>query len=92
MTSYLRTESAAEGAMPFRCPLDILIVTSEALPIVSGISTCIDKLASGLIARQHRVTVLSCTQIRRIALGEWRLSSLSPTGRGSFASCGISTW
>jgi hypothetical protein len=47
MTSYLRTESVAEGTMPFRRPLDILIVTSEAPPIVSGISTCIDKLASG---------------------------------------------
>jgi len=76
MTSYLRAEPAVEGAVPFLPrPLDILIVTSEAPPIVSGISTCIDRLASGLIARQHRVTVLSSAQTRRIALGEWRLSS-----------------
>jgi len=75
MTSYLRAEPAIEGAVPFPRPLDILIVTSEAPPIVSGISTCIDRLASGLIARQHRVTVLSAAQTRRIALGEWRLSS-----------------
>ncbi len=66
----------ADDAIPGRRPLDILIVTSEAPPIVSGISTCIDKLATGLIARQHRVRVLSCAQVRRIVLGEWRLSSL----------------
>jgi len=76
MTSYLRAETAVEDAVPFLPrPLDILIVTAEAPPIVSGISTCIDRLASGLIARQHRVTVLSSAQTRRIALGEWRLSS-----------------
>jgi rhamnosyl/mannosyltransferase len=75
MTSYLRAEPAVEGAVPYRRPLDILIVAAEAPPIVSGISTCVDRLASGLVARQHRVTVLSCAQIRRIALGEWRLSS-----------------
>jgi len=76
MTSYLRAEPAVEGAVPFLPrPLDILIVTSEAPPIVSGISTCIDRLASGLVARQHRVTVLSSAQTRRIALGECRLSS-----------------
>jgi glycosyltransferase involved in cell wall biosynthesis len=56
-------------------PLDILIVTSEAPPIVSGISTCIDRLAAGLIARDHRVRVLSSAQIPRVAIGEWRLSS-----------------
>ena len=61
--------------MPGRRPLDILIVTSEAPPIVSGISTCIDRLATGLAAREHHVRVLSCAQIRRLVLGEWRLSS-----------------
>ena len=65
----------ADSAVPGRRPLDILIVTSEAPPIVSGISTCIDRLATGLVARQHRVRVLSCAQIRRIVFGEWRLSS-----------------
>jgi glycosyltransferase involved in cell wall biosynthesis len=75
MTSYLRAEPAVEGAVPFRRPLDILIMTAEVPPIVSGISTCIDRLANGLIARQHRVTVLSSPQIRRVAFGEWRLSS-----------------
>jgi glycosyltransferase involved in cell wall biosynthesis len=65
----------ADDAVPGRRPLDILIVTSEAPPIVSGISTCIDKLATGLTARQHRVRVLSCAEIHRIVFGEWRLSS-----------------
>jgi rhamnosyl/mannosyltransferase len=64
-----------DSAGPGWRPLDILIVTSEAPPIVSGIATCIDRLAAGLIAREHRVRVLSSTQIRRVAVGEWRLSS-----------------
>jgi glycosyltransferase involved in cell wall biosynthesis len=56
-------------------PLDVLIVTSEAPPIISGISTCIERLASGLTQRGHRIRVLSSTQIPRFTLGEWRLSS-----------------
>jgi rhamnosyl/mannosyltransferase len=75
MTGYLRAEPAIEGAVPFRRPLDILIMTSDVPPIVSGISTSIDRLATGLSARQHRVTVHSSPQIRRVAFGEWRLSS-----------------
>ncbi len=73
MSGQLRAEPAAGYASPR--PLDILIVTSEAPPIVSGISTCIDRMATGLIAREHRVEVLSCAQIRRVAVGEWRVSS-----------------
>jgi glycosyltransferase involved in cell wall biosynthesis len=75
ISSHLLAEQSAGGAVPRRRPLDILIVTSEAPPIVSGISTCIDRLATGLMAREHRVRVLSCAQIRRLAFGEWRLSS-----------------
>lgn len=56
-------------------PLDILIVTSEAPPIVSGISTCIGRLATGLAGRGHHVRVLSSVQIPRLTWGEWRLSS-----------------
>ena len=56
-------------------PLDVLIVTSEAPPIVSGISTCIDRLATGLAQRGHRIRVLSSTQIPQVVVGEWRLSS-----------------
>jgi glycosyltransferase involved in cell wall biosynthesis len=56
-------------------PLDVLIVTSEAPPIVSGISTCIERLATGLTQRGHRIRVLSSTQIPRVTVGEGRLSS-----------------
>lgn len=56
-------------------PLDVLIVTSEAPPIISGISTCVDRLAGGLTARRHRVSVISSAQIRRVIFGEWRFSS-----------------
>lgn len=73
MIGQPRAEQAAGDASAR--PLDILIVTSEAPPIVSGISTCIDRLATGLTAREHRVQVLSCAQIRRVAFGEWRVSS-----------------
>jgi glycosyltransferase involved in cell wall biosynthesis len=60
-----------------RGPLDILIVTSEAPPIVSGISTCIGRLERGLRASGHRVTVISSVQIPRIKVGEWRFSSFA---------------
>jgi rhamnosyl/mannosyltransferase len=55
--------------------MDVLIVTSEAPPIVSGISTCIERLATGLAQRGHRIRVPSSTQIPRITVGEWRPSS-----------------
>ena len=58
-------------------PLDILMVTSEAPPIVSGISTCIDRLEKGLTRRGHNVTVLSSVQIPRVTVGEWRFSSFA---------------
>jgi glycosyltransferase involved in cell wall biosynthesis len=56
-------------------PLDVLIVTSEAPPIISGISTCVARLAGGLTERQHNVRVISSAQIRRVMFGEWRFSS-----------------
>src|SRR3984957_9202527 len=76
MNRHPLAAQAAEGPLPRR-PLDILIVTSEAPPIVSGISTCVDRLATGLTARDHQVRVLSCAQIRRVVFGEWRLSSFA---------------
>ena len=60
-----------------RGSLDILIVTSEAPPIVSGISTCIDRLEKGLTDRGNHVTVLSSVQIPRVTVGEWRFSSFA---------------
>jgi glycosyltransferase involved in cell wall biosynthesis len=56
--------------------LEVLIVTSEAPPIVSGISRCVDRLTVGLRERGHRVDVLSSVQIPRLVLGEYRFSTL----------------
>ena len=69
-TSYTETSNATSSR-----PLDVLILTSEAPPIVSGISTCIGRLASGLTDRGHRVEVLSSVEIPRLTLGELRVSS-----------------
>ncbi|GEL18868.1 glycosyltransferase [Pseudonocardia asaccharolytica] len=57
--------------------LDVLVITSEAPPIVSGISRCVDRLSTGLRARGHRVDVLSSVQIPRLTAGEVRLSALA---------------
>ena len=72
-----RDGQASVLSLPGQRPLDVLIVTSEAPPIVSGISTCIKRLANGLIGRGHHVSVLSSAQIPRLAVGEWRLSSFA---------------
>jgi rhamnosyl/mannosyltransferase len=56
--------------------LNVLLITSEAPPIVSGISRCVDRLATGLRDRGHRVDVVSSVQIPRLTLGEWRFSAL----------------
>jgi glycosyltransferase involved in cell wall biosynthesis len=57
--------------------MNILIVSSEAPPITSGVSRCVDRLATGLRARGHHVDVLSSLQVPRLTLRELRLSSLS---------------
>lgn len=57
--------------------LNVLVLTSEAPPIVSGISRCVDRLTQGLRKRGHNVDVLSSVQIPRVAVGECRLSSLA---------------
>ena len=69
-------QTVGGAAVPGHRPLDVLILTSEAPPIVSGMSTCVDQLAIGLTCRGHYVRVLSSVQIPRLAVGEWRLSSL----------------
>ncbi|WP_344414329.1 glycosyltransferase family 4 protein [Pseudonocardia ailaonensis] len=56
--------------------LNVLIVTSEAPPIVSGISRCVDRLTTGLRGRGHRVDVLSSVQIPRLSFGEYRFSAM----------------
>ena len=65
------------GRPPGQAPLTILIVTSEAPPIVSGISRTVDRLIVGLRDRGHRVDVISSVQIPRLAMGEYRLSALA---------------
>ena len=63
-------EPGTEGSM------NVLIITSEAPPIVSGISRCVDRITNGLRDRGHRVDVLSSVQIPRLVLGEYRFSTL----------------
>lgn len=56
--------------------MKILVVTSEAPPIVSGISRCVGELADGLQRRGHEVDVISSTQIPRVKLDEYRFSAM----------------
>ena len=65
---------AASSATGFR-PLDVLILTSDAPPTISGISTCVGKLVNGLTVRGHRVKVISSADIPGFTLHELRLSS-----------------
>src|SRR5262249_30901522 len=53
----------------------ILIVTSEAPPIVSGISQCVERIARGIRARGHLVDIVSAVEIPRLMLGEFRFSA-----------------
>src|SRR4051794_13261422 len=78
---FTRTATAEElvpAAPAVQCTgLNVLVVTSEAPPIVSGISRCVDRLTAGLRDRGHRVDVLSSVQIPRLVLGEYRFSALA---------------
>lgn len=56
--------------------LSVLVVTSEAPPVVSGISRCVDRVAAGLRERGHQVDVVSSVQIPRFMLGEYRFSTM----------------
>lgn len=53
----------------------VLIVVSEAPPIVSGVSRCVDRIVGGLQAQGATVDVLSSNDIRRWTFGEARISS-----------------
>ena len=53
----------------------VLIVVSEAPPIVSGVSRSVDRIVRGLQAEGATVDVLSSNDIRRWTLGEARISS-----------------
>jgi glycosyltransferase involved in cell wall biosynthesis len=71
------TDDLVAAAPAGRTALKVLIVTSEAPPIVSGISKCVDRLTAGLRARGHHVDVLSSVEIPRMVLGEYRFSALA---------------
>ena len=64
------------GPEPAGSRLSVLVVTSEAPPVVSGISRCVDRVTAGLRERGHRVDVVSSVQIPRFMVGEYRFSTL----------------
>jgi glycosyltransferase involved in cell wall biosynthesis len=53
----------------------VLLIVSEAPPIVSGVSRCVDRIVRGLQAQGASVDVLSSNDIRRWTFGEARISS-----------------
>src|SRR2546430_174021 len=55
--------------------LKVLVVASEAPPIVSGVSRCVEKLSTGLRERGQDVDVISAVDIPRFTVGEYRFSS-----------------
>jgi glycosyltransferase involved in cell wall biosynthesis len=67
---------ASVEAPPETARLSVLVVTSEAPPVVSGISRCVDRVAAGLRDRGHRVDVISSVQIPRFMIGEYRFSAM----------------
>src|SRR5215208_6554917 len=56
--------------------LRILVVAPEAPPVRSGIASVVGYLQKGLDGRGHRIDVLAYPEVRRLAFGEIRLSSL----------------
>jgi glycosyltransferase involved in cell wall biosynthesis len=55
--------------------MKVLVVASEAPPIVSGVSRCVEKLTTGLRERGQEVDVISAVDIPRLTVGEYRFSS-----------------
>jgi len=55
--------------------MKVLIVVSEAPPIVSGVSRCVDRIVRGLESEGATVDVLSSNDVRRWTFGEARISS-----------------
>ena len=56
--------------------LRVLIVASEAPPLVSGVAKSIGEIADGLIARGHEVVVLSSAEARGVRWDRIRFSTL----------------
>jgi rhamnosyl/mannosyltransferase len=67
---------SGSGPDPSGSRLSVLVVTSEAPPVVSGISRCVDRVAAGMRERGHHVDVISSAQIPRFMVGEYRFSTL----------------
>lgn len=61
--------------------LQVLVLTSEAPPVISGISTTVANLEKGLTARGHAVTVLSRNDFPRYLRHEIRLSAFGLSWR-----------
>ncbi|HYI66747.1 MAG TPA: glycosyltransferase [Candidatus Limnocylindrales bacterium] len=55
----------------------VLLLASEAPPVVSGIARFVDRVADGLRANGHQVDILSSADIPRWTRGEVRLSSFA---------------
>ncbi|GAB7191083.1 hypothetical protein NUM3379_17900 [Kineococcus sp. NUM-3379] len=58
-------------------PLEVLVITSEAPPVISGISTTVAELRRGLVERGHRVEVVSRRDFPRWMRREIRLSAFA---------------
>jgi glycosyltransferase involved in cell wall biosynthesis len=56
-------------------PLRLLMVASEAPPMVSGVARSVGRLAAMLRERGHDVELLSFVDYRRWSLGEFRISA-----------------
>lgn len=62
------------GAVP-TTSLSVLIITSEAPPVISGISRTVSMLTRGLVEQGHTVDVISRQDFPRFLRGEFRLSA-----------------
>jgi hypothetical protein len=56
--------------IPNSRPLDISVVSSEAPPVISGIATCVRRLAAGLTDKGYTSRIFSSAHIPQITLGE----------------------
>jgi glycosyltransferase involved in cell wall biosynthesis len=57
-------------------PLRVLIVATEAPPVLGGIARIVGYLRDGLQGHGHHVDVLAYPEVKRLVFGEVRLSSL----------------
>jgi glycosyltransferase involved in cell wall biosynthesis len=72
----LTIRGSGAGAQAAGRSLRILVVAAEAPPVRSGVASVVGYLEDGFEARGHRIDVLAYPDVRRLAFGEMRLSSL----------------